>query len=95
MRLDDSDFHPHIRARMLQRGITKEEIEMVLNDGWKADDAKSGTTGKTFVFAYKNNWEGKYFEEKEVGMYYKLVNDEFTLLTVKARYGKDFQKEVK
>ena len=62
---------------------------------WEADDAKSGTLGKAFVFSYKRDWEGKYFEEKEVRVYYKPVNDEFTLLTVKARYGKDFQKEVK
>ncbi len=92
MKLDDSDLHPHLRARMLQRGVTKKEIEKVLNDGWKATDAKSGTLGKAFVFSYKGDWEGKYFEEKEVKVYYKFVNDEFTLLTVKARYGKDFQK---
>ena len=92
MKLDDSNFHPHLRARMLQRGVIKEEIERVLNDGWEVADAKSGTLGKALVFSHKGNWEGKYFEEKEVRVYYKFVNDEFTLLTVKARYGKDFQK---
>jgi len=92
MKLDDSDFHPHLRARMLQRGITKEEVEKVLNDGWEADDAKPGTLGKALVSSYRSDWEEKYFEEKEVRVYYKVVNDEFTLLTVKARYGKDFPK---
>ena len=95
MKLDESALHPHLRARMLQRGVTKEEIEKVLNNGWEADDAKSGTLGKVFVFSYKGDWEGKYFEEKKVRVYYKLVNGGFTLLTVKARYGKDFPKGVK
>lgn len=78
---------------MLQRGITKEEIEKTLVRGWNANDAKSRTFGKVFVFPYDSCWEGKFFEEKEVRVYYKFINDRFMLLTVKARYGK-FSKEV-
>ena len=37
------DLHPHLRARMHQRGITWEEIEQTLNEGWEATDAKPGT----------------------------------------------------
>ena len=37
---------------MLQRGITKEEIEKTLVRGWNTDDAKSRTFGKVFVFPY-------------------------------------------
>ena len=33
-------------------------------------------------------WEGKLFEEKEVSVYYKVINDTMVLLTAKARYGK-------
>lgn len=89
----DTDLHPHLKARMLQRGITKEEIETVLNNGWDATDTKPGTIGKVFVFQYNEMWEGKFFEEKEVSVYYKMVNDTMMLLTVKARYGKGFLKE--
>ena len=73
---------------MLQRGITKEEIEKTLVRGWNADDARSRTFGKVFVFPYNSCWEGKFFEEKEVRAYYKFINSNFVLLTVKARYGK-------
>jgi hypothetical protein len=78
---------------MAQRGITKEEIERVLNEGREAADAKSGTLGKVSVFLYNGMWEGKIFEEKEVSVYYKLVNGKVVLLTAKARYGKGFLKE--
>ncbi len=49
-RLDDHDLHTHLRARMLQRGVTKGEIEATLRKGWEAVDAKPGTFGKASVF---------------------------------------------
>lgn len=95
IRIPEADLHSHLRARMAQRGVTKEEIERTLNDGWDADDSKTGTYGKVFIFAYNGVWEGEFFEEKEVRAYYKLVNDTVMLLTVKTRYGKGFpRKEV-
>lgn len=50
--ISEADLHPHLKARMSQRGITIEEIERVLNEGWEATDAKPGTLGKVFVFLY-------------------------------------------
>jgi hypothetical protein len=75
---------------MHQRGITREEIEHTLNEGWEASDAKPGTLGKVFVFPYQMEWEGQFYEEKEVTVYYKLTPEGILLLTAKARYGKDF-----
>lgn len=77
---------------MLQRGVTKEELQRTLDEGWEADDAKAGTAGKVFVFPYNADWEGKKFAEKEVTAYYKLAGGKFVLLTVKARYGRSFSK---
>jgi len=88
--ISEADLHPHLKARMSQRGITIEEIERVLNEGWEATDAKPGTLGKVLVLLYNRIWEGKLFEEKEVSVYYRLVNNRVSLLTVKARYGKGF-----
>jgi hypothetical protein len=92
IKLAVSDFHPHLKARMLERGVTEEEVEKTLEEGWEADDAKAGTTGKVFVSPYNSDWEGKPFAEKEVTVYYKLAGGKFVLLTVKARYGKSFSK---
>jgi len=92
IKLAPADFHPHLKARMLQRGVTEEEVEHTLRNGWQADDAKLGTDGKVFVFPYNAQWESKYFAEKEVTVYYKFIRGKFMLLTVKARYGMAFSK---
>lgn len=75
---------------MQQRGVSINEIEITINEGWDAEDAKEGTSGKVFVFTYNAYWEGRYFEEKEVTVYYKYKNQKLILLTAKARYGRDF-----
>ena len=88
----ESDLHDHIRGRILARGISISEIEETLNKGRDADDAAEGTVGKVAVFPYNAEWEGKFFEEKEVTVYYKFKGEQFILLTAKARYGKNFKK---
>jgi len=95
IKLSDSDMHHHLRARMLQRGIDKREIEQTLEKGKDAEDAKPGTYGKVLVFPYNDSWEGKFYKQKEVTVYYKLVGDKMTVLTVKARYGESFEEELK
>lgn len=91
--IHESDLHPHLIARMEQRGVLRREIEKTLNEGWKAEDAKPGTLGKVLVFQYNDTWEDEFFEEKEVSVYYKVINERIMLLTVKARYGKDFSRK--
>ncbi len=44
------------------------------------------------VLPYQAEWEGQFYEEKEVSVYYKGVGERLILLTVKARYGKDFPR---
>jgi hypothetical protein len=88
--IKETDIHHHLRMRMFQRGISLREIERTLNEGWEAEDSKEGTIGKVFIFPYGENWEGKYFEEKEVSVYYKYKGEKVILLTTKARYGKNF-----
>lgn len=75
---------------MAQRGVTPEEIEQTVNDGQPAKDAKPGTVGKMLVFPYNTKWEGRFFEKKEVTVYYRVVRSRVVVLTVKARYGREF-----
>jgi hypothetical protein len=93
IKIKESDIHPHIKGRMLQRGISLAELEETVNKGWAAGDAAEGTTGKIFIFPYNAEWEGKFFEEKEVTVYYKYKIQKLVLLTAKARYGKFLRKE--
>lgn len=93
--INESDIHHHLRERMLQRGISLYEIRDTINNGWNATDSKEGTNGKVFVFPYNAYWEGRYFEEKEITVYYKQKDSKLILLTVKAKYGKDFLRKEK
>ena len=92
IRVAEEALHSHLKARMLQRGVTLQEIERTLNNGWDALDAKPGVLGKVMVFSYNSEWEGQSYEEKEVTVYYKVVDEHLVLLTVKARYGKGFSR---
>jgi len=82
------EIHPHLKARMKERGVSLKEIETTLKSGWLADDAKPGTYGKVYIFPYNKKWCGKIFKEKEVTVYYKFIGKNPIVLTVKARYGK-------
>ena len=90
IKITEEDLHPHLKARMRQRGITLQEVVRTLNQGREATDAKPGTLGKVMVFPYQAEWEGQFYEEKEVTVYYKIVGKQLVLLTAKARYGRDF-----
>jgi|SRR5688572_17569218 hypothetical protein len=92
IQITEEDLHVHLKARMSQRGIMKEEVERTLNEGWEAADARPSTLGKIMIFPYQKEWEGRFYEEKEVTVYYKVVAGNFVLLTVKARYGKSFPR---
>ncbi len=81
-------LHPHIRARMQQRGVTFDEIQRVMAEGRETIESKPGSYGKVLIFPFQSQWEGKYYQEKEVTVYYKsIAGKEVTLLTVIARYG--------
>jgi hypothetical protein len=90
IRLFPEDLHLHLKSRMQQRGVTEQEIERALNEGHEATDAKPGTLGKVVVFPYQAEWEGMFYEQKEVTVYYKIKDGRFVPLTVKARYGRGF-----
>jgi hypothetical protein len=80
--LTESNLHAHLRARMAQRGVTLEEIQQTLNNGWRATDCRPGTRGQVLVFSYRAEWEGRFYDEKEVTVYYKVQEGQLILLTV-------------
>ena len=77
---------------MDQRGVTREEMQRTLDEGWNARDAKAGTLGKVMVFVFDREWEGRHYKEKEVTIYYKIVGNDLVVLTAKARYGDAFDR---
>ena len=73
-------------------GSPAQELERVLGEGWEATDTKLGTSGRVLVFPYQAKWEGRFYHEKEVTVYYKVTREGILLLTAKARYGQDFPR---
>lgn len=92
-KISEANLHPHLRARMKQRGVSLSEMQRVMTEGWEVGDAKPGTMGKIFVFPYNAVWESQFYLEKEVTVYYKVIAGELVLLTVMARYGQGFPKK--
>lgn len=88
----EGDLHAHLRARMAQRGVTLAEIQQTLENGWRATDCRPGTLGQVLILSYRAEWEGRFYDEKEVTVYYKVKDGQLILLTVKARYGESFQR---
>jgi hypothetical protein len=60
-KISDADIHPHLRARMNQRGVSVAEIEQAMNSGEPALGAKAGTFGRRILFPYNSEWEGQIY----------------------------------
>lgn len=86
------EFHHHILDRMRQRGVTEAQVALVLESGWFGNDARTGSHVKVMVFSFDAMWEGRFYEEQEVAVYFKKAGAEIMLLTVKCRYGKGFPR---
>ena len=86
------DYHPHLLTRMEQRGISKDEVERTLDVGWEVSDARPGTQGRVWVFDYQQEWQGRFYEEKEVRVYFKDAHKTLIVLTAVARYGSGFAR---
>ena len=80
------DVHPHLMARMRQRGVSLNELQHVLDFSWPATNTKYRTAGKVFIFPYQAEWEGQFYQEKEVTVYYKSQEKQMIVLTVIVRY---------
>jgi hypothetical protein len=78
---------------MAARGLTEAEVVATLRDGWPCSDAQESTDCRVFVFPFAREWEGRYFDEKEVTVYFKRVAGALILLTAIARYGSNFPRQ--
>lgn len=77
---------------MTARGVSEAEVLETLASGWPCSDAQKGTDCRTSVFAFRAEWEGRWYEEKEVTVYFKRADRQLILLTTKARYGSGFAR---
>lgn len=86
------DFSEHFRTRMARRGATPQEVEETLAHGWPCGDARPGAECRVAVFRFEADWEGRWFAEKELTVYFKYDGDQFIFVTLKTRYGAGFPR---
>ena len=80
-------IEPHTLLRAIERGATEVEIIETINSGINIL-GKQGRLGKSKVFLFEKERNGKYFIEKKLEVYYLIENDVIITITVYVFYGK-------
>ncbi len=75
------------------RGVTDAEIQETLGSGWPCSDPQPGRDCRMIVFDFASTWDGRWYLEKEVTVYYTFEEGTTILITVKVRYGSGFPRE--
>ena len=83
----DIQIEPHTLQRAIERGATENEITDTINFGVNIL-GKSGRLGKSKIFSFAAERNGKYFEEKKLEVYYVIENSIIITITVYVFYGK-------
>lgn len=77
-------FHPHALARIEERGTSKEEVELTVQEG-EQFPAKFGRTGFRRNFVYEKKWRDKIYQTKQVEAY--AVDEEgWLVITVVVKF---------
>jgi hypothetical protein len=78
-------IHPHARLRMVERGITEEEIIQTIDTGERFA-AKYGRQGFRREFIFGKAWQGKSYAMKQIEVYAVVENEEHVVITALAKY---------
>ncbi len=78
---------PHTLERAQERGASEEEIKDVIRTGFDIA-AKYGRTGKAKVYQFKQERQGKYYEQKRIEVFYIIEEDLVVTVTAYVFYGK-------
>jgi len=78
---------PHTLERAEERGTNRKEIIDVIKSGTSIH-AKYNRFGKTKIFKFRKERNGKYYEEKKLEVYYTTEKKIITTITVYVFYGK-------
>lgn len=78
-------FHPHALQRLSERGTTRHEVQLTVEQG-EQFSAKFGRTGFRRNFRFDQQWEGKYYRTKQVEAYAVPDGSDWLIITVITRY---------
>jgi hypothetical protein len=78
-------LHLHARARLLERGVTEQEVINTVQKGEQLP-AKLGRTGFRRNFPFGGQWRDKVYLTKQIEVYAVREADEWLVITMIARY---------
>ena len=78
-------IHPHCLARIQERGTTIGEVEQTILTG-EQFPAKYGRTGFRKNFIYEQEWNRKFYRNKQVEAFAVQENNEWLVITVITHY---------
>jgi hypothetical protein len=79
-------LNQHALQRARERGASEQEIRDVLQNGVPTA-AKAGRLGKARTFDYRQERQGKYYQQKRVEVIYTIEEDAIITVTVYVFYG--------
>jgi hypothetical protein len=77
-------FSEHALERMEERGGSRHEVRMAIREG-EASDARHGRTEFTYTFPFEDEWNGTYYEHKELTVYAADDGGDWIVVTVISR----------
>jgi hypothetical protein len=78
-------FPEHALERMEERGTSRHEVRTTIREG-EASDARHGRTEFTCTFPFEDEWNGTYYENKELTVYAADDGGDWIVVTVISRY---------
>lgn len=78
---------PHTLERAQERGTSEDEIRNVIRTGFSIP-TKYGRQGKAKIYAFGQERQGKYYEQKKVEVFYVVEGNKIVTVTVYVFYGK-------
>ena len=78
-------FHPHALERMKERGGSEDEVRSTVEHGERFP-AKFGRIGFRRNFRCGREWQGRYYQHKQVEAYATQEGSEWLVITVIIRY---------
>lgn len=79
------NIHPHCLERIKERGTSVIEVEETILTGEKFP-AKYGRTGFRKNFIYEQEWNEKFYRNKQVEVFATQENNEWMVITVLTHY---------
>lgn len=78
-------FSEHALERMEERGASRHEVRETIREG-ESFDARHGRTAFRRTFLFEGEWNGTYYENKELTVYAADDGGDWIVVTVISRY---------